>query len=160
MRISILALGLALALAQGEALAAADHPELSEGDEAYSAENYGKAAALYRKDAELGVIAAQVSLAFMYLDGLGVAQDFAQAARWFRQAAEQGNSEAQYNLGLLLQEGRGVARNPVEADQWFILAGSKASAERIEKTMDQGQIAQAKQLAEAWTAKFKQSRGR
>ncbi len=152
-------LGLLALFGLGQAMAG-DHPELSEGDEAYSAENYEKAAALYRHDAELGVIVAQVNLAFMYLDGLGVAKDYAQAAKWFQKAAEQGNGEAQYNLGLLYQEGKGVEKNPVEADKWFILAGSKANAEAIEKTMAAEQVAEAKKQAEEWKARFRKSRER
>jgi len=148
-----------LLLAQAGAIAA-DHPELSEADEAYSAENFAKAAALYRKDAELGVIAAQVNLAFMYLDGIGLAQSDGQAAQWFQKAAQQGNREAQSNLGVLIKEGKGVAQNPVEADKWFILAGDKASQDAIEKTLSQAQIDQAKQLAGQWSAEYKKARGR
>ena len=107
----VLGLAAVIGWGQGVALAAADHPELSEGDEAYSAEHYEKAAALYRKDAELGVIAAQMNLAIMYMDGQGVPQDFKEAAKWFAKAAEQGNAEAQHNLGQLYQDGKGVAQN-------------------------------------------------
>lgn len=139
---------------------AADHPELSEGDEAYSAENYEKAAAWYRKDAELGVIVAQVNLAIMYLDGLGVAQDFQQAAKWFQKAAEQGNAEAQHNLGLLYQDGKGVARNLVEAHKWFAIAGASASVAKVEPAMTQEQIAEAKRLADEWLAAYKKAKGR
>ena len=148
-----------LGLAQGGSIAA-DHPELTEADEAYSAENFAKAAELYRKDAELGVIVAQVNLAFMYLDGIGLTQDYGQAAQWFQKAAQQGNREAQSNLGVLLKEGKGVAQNPVEADKWFILAGDKTNQAAIEKTLSPEQTAQAKQLAEQWTVEYKKARGR
>jgi TPR repeat protein len=152
-------LAMAFAVALGLAYAA-DHPELSEGDEAYSAENFGKAAALYRKDAELGVIVAQVNLAFMYLDGQGIPQDYVQAAKWFLAAASQGNAEAQYNLGVLYQEGKGVAKNPVEAAKWFHIAGSGGSVANIEKTMNPEQVAESRKLANDWMASFKQSKGR
>lgn len=139
----------ALSLSQS-VVAAEDHPELDPADVAYSEGNYEKAAGLYRKDAELGVIAAQISLAVMYMDGLGVPQDFSQAAKWYRQAADLGNGEAQLNLGLMYQDGKGVDKNPVEADKWFHLAGAKANADRLEKTLSPEQIGQAKQLADAW----------
>ena len=148
---------LALMLVMGLAFAA-DHPDMSEGDEAYSAENYPKAAALYRKDAELGVIAAQVNLAFMYLDGQGVPQDDQQAANWFAKAAAQGNVEAQFNLGVLYQEGKGVPKDPVEASKWFHLAKSFGNVESIEKTMTQEQLAETRKRIDAWVDNYKKSK--
>ena len=148
----------ALVLGQGVSLAA-DHPELSAADEAYSAENYAKAAVLYRKDAELGVIVAQVNLAFLYLDGLGVAQDYKEAAQWFAKAAEQGNAEAQTNLAQLYLEGKGVAQNGVEAVKWLLVAGAFQSAAAAEKNLSQEQVAQARKQAADWTAAFKKAKG-
>jgi len=157
----IISMGLLIALVFTQALAAApDHPELSEADEAYSAENFEKAAALYRKDAELGVYAAQINLALMYLDGIGIPQNYEQAAQWFQKAAEKGVAEAQDNLALLLKDGKGVAKNPVEADKWFILAGDKTNQTTIEKTLSPEQIAQAKKLAEQWKAEYIKAKGR
>lgn len=149
----------ALAAAQTDALAE-DHPALSPADEAYSAERYEEAAALYRRDAEFGVIAAQVNLAFLYMDGLGVAQDYQQAATWFSRAAEQGNREAQQNLGVLCRDGKGVARDAVEAYKWFLIAGAPGDAVALEKQMAPEQVAEAKRRADAWRAKFKQGKGR
>jgi uncharacterized protein len=147
-----LLLFLSLGLNPGFANSAADHPELSAADEAYSAERYQEAANLYRKDAELGVTAAQVNLALMYLDGTGVPQDHGEAAAWFRRAADQGNSEAQYNLGLLYQEGKGVSQNRVEAAKWFILCGAEQNSAAIEKLLTPEQFADAKKAATAWLA--------
>lgn len=149
----------ALSIVQGTAIAR-DHPELSEGDEAYSEENYEKAVALYRKDAELGVYAAQVNLAFMYLDGIGVAQSYEEAAKWFQKAAEKGNAEAQDNFGLLLKDGKGVAQNRVEADKWFMLAGDKTNQGAVEKSLSPEQIAEAKKRAEQWKAEYIKAKGR
>jgi TPR repeat protein len=132
-----------------------DHPGLTPADEAYSSERYEEAAALYRRDAELGIVAAQVNLAFMYMDGQGVAQDYEQAATWFRRAADQGNAEAQQNLGLLYQEGKGVAQDLVEADKWFTIAGAAGNAAELEKNMTQEQVAEAKKLAKEWVSRFK-----
>jgi TPR repeat protein len=150
----------ALAFGQGYAYAAADHPELSEADEAYSAENYPKAAALYRKDAELGVIVAQVNLAFLYMDGLGVKQDYKEAAKWFLQAAEQGNAEAQSNLGQLYLEGKGVTQNSAEALKWFVIAGAVSTVAKLEKSLGKEQIAEARKLATDWTVNYKKAKGR
>ncbi len=161
MKKTIAVIGLLAAIGMGQGRAMADnHPELSDADEAYSAENYEKAAALYRKDAELGVIAAQVNLALMHVEGQGVRQDYQQAAKWFLKAAEQGNTEAQYNLGLLHQEGKGVAQSLVEADKWFSIAGAKANAESAERNMSTEQIADAKKLAADWTARFRKAKER
>ena len=147
-----------LTLAQMDGMAE-DHPGLTAADEAYSAENYEQAAALYRRDAELGVIAAQVNLAFLYLDGQGVSQDFQQAADWFLRAAEQGNAEAQDNIGTLYQQGKGIAQDKVEADKWFIIAGASGKAAAVEQQMTTDQIVEARKRAEQWLSNFKKAKG-
>ncbi len=147
----------ALAATSQFAGAGADHPELSAADQAYSAENYEAAARLYRRDAELGVVAAQANLAFMFLDGLGVAQDFAQAAQWFQRAAQLGNAEAQQNLGVLYREGKGVSPNAVEAAKWFRIAGANGDLAEVEKSMTPEQVGEARRLAETWTAEHKRA---
>lgn len=149
----------ALAAAQTDALAGADHPALSAADEAYSAERYEEAAALYRRDAEFGIVAAQVNLAFLYMDGQGVAQDYKQAALWFTRAAERGHREAQQNLGVLCRDGKGVAQDSVEAYKWFLVAGAASDAVALEKQMTPEQVADAKRRADAWRAKFKGAGG-
>jgi TPR repeat protein len=143
---------LTILITLAQPIVAGDHPELSEADEAYSAERYEQAATLYRRDAELGKVAAQINLAFLYLDGLGVKQDFRESATWFRRAAEQGNVEAQQNLGLLLQEGNGVEQDYTEADKWFIIAGAKGNSAAVEQRMTPVQVSEARKRAEAWHA--------
>lgn len=140
----------ALAVPPQLAAAGDDHPELSAADQAYSAENYETAARLYRRDAELGVVAAQVNLAFMLMDGLGVPQDFAQAAQWFQRAAELGNAEAQQNLAIFYRDGRGVPPSPVEAAKWFRIAGASADLTELERSMSPEQAGEARRLAESW----------
>lgn len=137
-----------------------DHPELTAADEAYSAEDYEKAAALYRRDAELGVTAAQVNLAFLYMDGQGVPQDFRQAATWFLRAAEQGNREAQDNIGTLLQEGKGIQQDGVEAYKWFTVAGARDKAAALERQMTPERIAEARERAAQWLARAAKPRPR
>lgn len=159
-KIALLALCFSFGSYCPTAAAEADHPELSEGDEAYSMENYAKAAELYRKDAELGVIVAEVNLAFMYLDGIGVQQSDEQAAKWFAKAAQQGNVEAQHNLGLLYQAGKGVVKDAVEADKWLLLGKAVKESAALEKTMTDAQIADAHRLAKAWQDAFNKARGR
>lgn len=139
-----------LAMAPLAAQAEADHPSLSAADEAYSAERYEEAAALYRRDAEFGNVAAQVNLAFLYMDGQGVPQDYGKAAHWFLQAAQRGNKEAQQNLGVLYREGKGVAQDWIEAGKWFLLAGALSDSAALEKQMPPEQAAEAKRRAAAW----------
>jgi TPR repeat protein len=140
----------ALVLVSSPAFAASDHPELSAADQAYSTEKYELAAELYRRDAELGLVAAQVNLAIMYLDGIGVAQDYGQALRWFERAAEKGNKEAQQNLAVLYRDGLGVKQSDVRAASWFRIAGATRSAEDLEQRMTAADVAEAKQRAESW----------
>lgn len=135
------------------ASARSDHPELTAADQAYSAENFEMAARLYRRDAELGVVAAQLNLAFMYIEGLGVPQDPAQAAQWFQRAADLGNAEAQQNLGVLYRDGSGVAQSDVEAVKWFRIAGAESDAGAVEKRMKPEQVADANRLAAEWRSK-------
>ena len=57
-----------------------------------SPEDKPKAAALYRKAAEMGYTYAQCNLGFCYLRGIGVDRDPAQAVIWLQKAAEKGQS--------------------------------------------------------------------
>lgn len=134
------------------AAAEADHPALSAADLAYSSGKFEEAAALYRRDAELGVVPAQVTLALLYLEGEGVPQDYAQAAHWFEIAAKRGNAEAQRNLGALYQDGKGVPQSFVEAAKWFRLAGAKEDAAAVEKNLTAEQIAEVRRVAESGEA--------
>lgn len=149
-RAAALLLAAALAILCRHCAAAEDHPELTAADQAYSAGRYEQAAALYRRDAELGIVAAQVNLAFLYLDGQGIPQDYQEAALWFRRAAEQGHGEAQQNLGQLYQDGKGVEQDYTEADKWFIIAAAKGSSAALEQRMNANQIGAARRRAAAW----------
>jgi len=143
----------AVLAAPPSAVAGDDHPGLTAADQAYSSGDYAVAAALYRRDAELGVVAAQVNLAFLFLDGQGVTQDPAQAASWFSRAAEQGNSEAQQNLGVLYRDGRGVAVDGVESAKWFRLAGASADAASVESGLSPDQKAEVARRVADWQAR-------
>ncbi|RYU56713.1 sel1 repeat family protein [Methylolobus aquaticus] len=135
------------------AAAGDDHPGLTEADQAYSSGDFERAAALYRRDAELGIVAAQLNLAFLFLDGQGVPADPTQAVLWFRRAAEQGNPEAQQNLGTLYREGRGVERSVVEAAKWYRLAGAQTDAAAVEKALTPEQKAEVTRLVADWKSR-------
>lgn len=119
----ILALfALIVGLLSGGAAARAD---FAAGLAAYDAGDYETAIAEWRPLAEDGDPAAQVAVAGLYRDGLGVRADLALAANWYRRAAEQGDPVAQLNLGEMTARGLGVARDPVMAWAWLGLAAEQ-----------------------------------
>ncbi len=121
----------------------------AEGLAAYDAGDFETAVEAWRPLAEAGNPEAQVSLAEIYLNGLGVAADPALGAALYRRAAEAGDPVAQLNLGDLYARGFGVARDPVEALVWLELAarqGKRWAAVRrdeIASHLDAGQRAEA-----------------
>jgi TPR repeat protein len=78
-----------------------------------------QAIAWYRKAADQGDAMAQMNLAIVYDQGIGIAQDYSEAAGLYRKAAEQGLPQAQYNLGLLYLYGRGMPKNGAQAAEWM-----------------------------------------
>lgn len=105
-----------------------DERRFAEGLEAYDAGDYETVIEAWQPLAAAGHLDAQVSLADLYLNGLGVAADPAAAALWYRRAAEAGDPVAQLNLGDLYARGLGVLRDPVEAVVWFDLAARQGKA--------------------------------
>lgn len=73
----------------------------------------------YKKAAEAGSGQAQLTLALMYLNGLGTDEEPYQAARWLEQAAQQGIVEACYLFGLAYAEGIGKPKDDSRAVVWF-----------------------------------------
>ena len=78
--------------------------------------------------AKAGDADAQVSLGFMYDNGIGVAEDDVEAVKWYRKAAEQGNAKAQNNLGVMYEKGKGVAEDDAEAVKWYRKAAEQGDA--------------------------------
>ena len=121
----------ALLLVLTTAAAATDADQelrFAEGLEAYDAGDYDTVIEAWQPLAEAGHLEAQVSLADLYLNGLGVAPDPAAAALWYRRAAEAGDPVAQLNLGDLYARGLGVPRDRVEAVAWLALAACQGKA--------------------------------
>jgi uncharacterized protein len=102
--------------------------------------DYVRAAVLYRRSAEAGHTGAIYSLAYLFENGLGVAQDYAQAAAWYRKGAERGDAECQNNLGGLYASGLGVARDETEAARWYgkSAAQSDVARARLHKLLGGG----------------------
>jgi hypothetical protein len=71
-------------------------------------QDFGQAAAWYRKAAERGHADAQFLLGALYESGQGIPRDDAQAVYWYGKAAEQGHSYAPSALGALIEQGRGI----------------------------------------------------
>jgi TPR repeat protein len=88
-----------------------------------------RAAAAYRRGAELGDMHAQFNLANCHLLGDGVPVDLHEVERWYRAAAEQGLIAAQYHLGLLLLAGQGRAPDPAQGMHWLTRAADQGMAE-------------------------------
>ena len=125
---------------------------LAKADHDYAAGKYADAVAALKPLAEGGNAGAQRNLARAYAQGHGVAKDAAVAASWYRKAALQGNSTAQLELGGMYANGRGVPQNDFEAYVWYSAAArcgsaaAKAQQERIAKTLQPMEIAQAGKL--------------
>jgi tetratricopeptide (TPR) repeat protein len=78
-----------------------------------------EAAGWLREAAEQGHAPAQMLLARLCRQGVGVAQNPAVAATWIRKAAEQNYPHAACELGRMYRDGIGVPRNQEEAARWF-----------------------------------------
>jgi len=103
-----------------------------EGQAAFARRDYALALREFLPLAKGGHAEAQLNVAFMYNQGLGVPVDNVLAAQWYRKAAEQGLAEAQAQLGVVYSQGLGVARNYPEAFKW--------SAKAAEQGHPQGQF--------------------
>jgi hypothetical protein len=97
------------------------------------AQNYSKAAELFRKAAEQGNAHAQNDLGVMFENGLGVERDLTEAVNWFTRSAEQGDASGQGNLGRMCAMGSGVDIDLVKAYQWLSL--SEAQGESAARTL-------------------------
>ena len=91
-------------------------------------QDYGQAAAWYRKAADQGYDEEQGNLGAMYAKGEGVPQDYAQAVNWYSKAADQGNVDAQASLGWMYSKGLGVSQDFVQAVYWSRMAADQGNA--------------------------------
>ena len=94
---------------------------------------------------------AQLSLGWMYKDGLGVPQDYKEAVRWYLKSAEKQNFGAFDTLGDTYRDGLGVNKDNVYAYRWFQIGEVSPMLRRkrdlIAKQMTPAQIEAAKKLA-------------
>jgi len=80
------------------------------------------------KNAEAGIVSAQVKLAGCYAEGRGVRVNRREAAKWYRAAADRGNVTAQCHLGRCYEKGWGVKKSELEAVEWYRKATAQGDA--------------------------------
>ena len=130
--------------------AAADaRADFQDGLAAYDAGDLAAAFAEWRPLAEAGDTGAQVALAGLYMDGVGVARDLKLAIHWYRRAAEAGSAVAQLNLGDLYGRGVGVPRDAVRAYIWLSRAAAQGRAWADLRRSEIARIMSAAEIAEA-----------
>jgi TPR repeat protein len=129
--------------------AAPSRADFADGLAAFDAGDYQTTVEEWRPLAEAGDVEAQVALAGLYLDGLGVARDQAEGARWYRLAAEQGEPVAQMNLGDLYSRGQGVPKDLAQAYLWLSLAAAQGRAWAEQRRQDLAKTMSGKDLAAA-----------
>lgn len=98
------------------------------GFDAAKNEDYAAALKPLTECAEQGSPGAQLMLAIMYDNGLGVPQDDKAAVHWYALSAKQGLADAQGNLGLMYVKGRGMPQDYKAAVRWFTLSAKQGLA--------------------------------
>ena len=94
--------------------------EYQNGKQAENVGDYGKAAAHYKKAADLKYAAAELALGKLYYFGQGVSQDYEAAYLYLQRAREKVRSkaktaEALYYLGQMFRNGFGVEKSSMRA---------------------------------------------
>ncbi len=84
--------------------------------------NYAEALKWFKRAADQGLSKSQVSLGFLYGEGLGVKADHVQAFHWYSLAAAQGDPDGEFDMGMCYHHGDGVKQNPDLAIKWFTRA--------------------------------------
>ncbi len=88
-------------------------------------QDYARAAAAYRKAAELGFAPAAENLGVLYQKGLGVPQDYALAAYWYRKAD---GVTSWYDLAQLYANGLGVKQDYAQAAALYLKGADQGDA--------------------------------
>jgi TPR repeat protein len=89
------------------------------------AQDYAKAASLFREAAISDDIRAQFDLAVMYEEGLGLSRNINEALIWYHSAAARNYAPAEYNLAVAYAEGRGASADMVAAARWYLRAAAQ-----------------------------------
>lgn len=91
------------------------------------------AAEQFRAAAKQGNAEARNSLAYLYLEGEGVAKDEVKAFKLFKNAASAGNVNAQYQTGVCYETGCGCAKDFPKARLWYEKAAAQGDGEAMDR---------------------------
>jgi hypothetical protein len=95
--------------------------------------DWGRAFALYSKEAEAGRPDAQARIGRMYYEGLGRPPDMDLAEQWFRKAADRGSAEGRYRLALLYSDGRKGAPWDLAVAHRYLVEAAESHADAAAK---------------------------
>ncbi|WP_161984355.1 tetratricopeptide repeat protein [Mariprofundus erugo] len=114
----------------------------------------------YRLAAEQGDADAQLAIGALYQSGEGVTKSPEEAFKWYSLAVEQDsqiyNKIAQAALAEMYERGEGIEKSLVLALKWYFICGYRSDdreLDALQKQMSPGEIAQARNLADAWKSK-------
>ena len=79
-------------------------------------------------DATRGNVDAQIELAELYDNGLGVIKSAQTAVEWYKRAAEQGNTMAQFEMAEHYINGNGIKKDEKKAVEWYKRAAEQGCA--------------------------------
>ena len=99
------------------------------GRNAFDKGNYATAFQEWSISATSGSTTAQLGLANLYANGLGIEKNMGKAAYWYSKAAKLGSSEAQYRVGILYFSGQGLDQNYQMAAESYMQAAEQNHAE-------------------------------
>jgi TPR repeat protein len=126
---------------------------------AYDAGNFGEALHSWKPLASRGHVEAQLAVAQIYEDGLGVVRDLSLARRLYRSAAQAGSGLGALNYGDFLFRGVGGPQDPAGAYVWMRRAadlGRKWAAVKKEEIFESLSAAEREDAARRWEG-FKES---
>jgi uncharacterized protein len=90
-----------------------------DGDLAFRRKSYKAAMRHWHPIAVAGHPGAQLGVATLYYNGLGVVLDYSLAFEWCAKSAEQAVAQAQYLLGAMYRDGKGAERDEAKATLLF-----------------------------------------
>ena len=91
-----------------------------------------KAVEYYEKASNVGSANANVRLAYLYKEGLGVEKDYKKAKRYYLKAAKKGIADGSLGIALLYHNGgNGITQNHQTAMEWYLIAAEKKSADAM-----------------------------
>lgn len=82
------------------------------------AQDFGKAATMWRRSSEGGIVESFNNLGYLAYYGKGIQQDYSEGIRLWRTAAEKGFPESQVHIAEAYSDGRYLKRDYPEAYAW------------------------------------------